>query len=429
MKWSVNTLKQLMARILHNHNNYQQQKKLKSYYRLVRGYRYITHHTELPHHTYLYANHCNDRQRVIINRIRAFEDRGHYGKCITEDDWWVDEYLPSQMIEVCKRTFQRDLEHLEKIGLIRRNTWSKPREKGKKPGKKRCIYTAWGLESYAKNFLFSNKKKPHVDYKVKPFKVFQQYYDFKKQIEELNNDFWISEDTETQTIIDQQVGKQDSSNVVCIHEFTPSEYNSDILYTPRLASPRNCRILRTQEELKRWLEDPSSSGTNVKWTSDALKGLEKEWHLSMLLQIAATQTRFGESRADREQYLLWLYGTIEQLALDGKIPMPNDLLLYVLKCHGWRKYAQWQECRHAQKLEQSRAPRARNDGVKPLSQHAINLVVDFAREVGFTVDGRYLWMDNVTWAYVDESDILCEISDWAKANDRSDILQLLVDRF
>jgi hypothetical protein len=56
-------------------------------------------------------------------------------------------------------------------------------------------------------------------------------------------------------------------------------------------------------------------------------------------------------------------------------------------------------------------------------------VMNFASEVGFLVEGRYLWMDSVSWSYVDESDILCEISDWAKQNDRSDILQLLVDHF
>jgi hypothetical protein len=413
-----------MAKILHNNNKSKQQKKLKSYYRLVRGCRYITHHTELPHHTNLYANHCNDRQRVIINRIRAFEDRGYQGVCKTEDDWWVDEYLPTQMIEVCKRTFQRDLEYLEKIGLIRRNTWNKPTG-----GAKRIIYTAWGLESYEKHFLFADRKNPEIDYKIKPFNVFQQYYDFKKQVEQLNNDFWEQQDNETQAIIDQQVTKQLSRNVVPISEFTPSEYNSDILYTPRAKAPSSFRILRSQEELKRWLEDPESSGTNVHWTSDALRGLEKEWHLAMLLQIAATQRRFGESREDREQYLLWLYGTIEQLALSGKIPIPENLLLYTLKCHGWRKYAQWQEARHAQKLERNSAPPRRSDDVKYLSQHCINLVMNFASEAGFLVEGRYLWMDSVSWAYVDESDILCEISDWAKQNDRSDISKILVDHF
>lgn len=418
-----------MARILHNTNNYQQQKKLKSYYRLVRGYQYITHQTELPHHTYLYANQCNDRQRVIINRIRAFEDRGYYGMCKTSNDWWVDEYLPSQMINICKETFKRDLNHLEKIGLIRRNTWAKPPQAGKKGGKKRYIYTAWGLESYAKNFLFSTKKNPNINYKIKPFNVFQQYYNFKKEVEELNSQFWGLEDEETQSIIDKQVNESALPNVPSIYEFTPSEYNSDILYTPRLQSPRKITILRTKEELKKWLEDPGSYGTKVQWTSEALKGLEKEWHLSMLLQIAATQNRFGEDRQTREQYLLWLYGTIEKLAQDGKIPMPKDLLLYVLKCHGWRKYAQFRECQHAEKLERNRAPRPQAEKTYTLSNDCINRVLDFANEVGFYVDDRYLWMDEASWAYIDQSDILQEIADWAKQNDRLEILQMLVDRF
>jgi hypothetical protein len=415
-----------MARILHNTNKSKQEKSLKSYYKLVNGSRYINHKTELPHHTNLYANHCNDRQRVIINRIRAFEDRGYQGICKTEDDWWVDEYLPTQMINVCKRTFQRDLEHLEKIGLIRRNTWSKHEHVG---GSKRIIYTAWGLESYEKHFLLYTGKNPDIDYKVKPFKVFQQYHDFKKQVEKLNNDFWKEEDEETQAIIDQEVKIPAVENVVRISEFTPSGYNSDILYISRAKAPRSFRILKTKEELKRWLQDPSSSGTNVKWTSEALKGLEKEWHLVMLLRIADSQTRFGSSRGDREQYLLWLYCTIEQLAIDGKIPMPENMLLYVLKCHGWRKYAQWQESRHAEKLERGRNPSCPLKEIYTLSNDCINRVIDFANEVGFVVDGRYLWIDDVTWTYIDESDVLKVISDWAKCNDRSDVLQLLMDRF
>lgn len=165
---------------------------------LTRELIHILSHAQLPHHFYLYLTQCNYRQRIIMDRIRAFEDRGHYGMCKTSDDWWVDEYLPSQMIESCKKTFQRDLNHLEKIGLIRRNTWSKPPQAG---GKKRYIYTAWGLESYAKNFLFKDKKNPNIEYKIKPFSVFQQYYDFKREVEELNNRFWMWDDKETQAII------------------------------------------------------------------------------------------------------------------------------------------------------------------------------------------------------------------------------------
>lgn len=413
-----------MTKILHNSNKSKQEKSLKSYYRLVNGYRYITHQTELPHHTNLYATQCNDRQRVIINRIRAFEDRGYQGICKTEDDWWVDVYLPTQKIYICEKTFQRDLRHLEKIGLIRRNSWNKPTG-----GAKRIIYTAWGLKSYEKNFLYYQKNNPDIDYKIKPFKVFRQYYDFKKEVETLNDEFWAEEEIQTQNIIDQEVTTQTCKNVPPISEFTPSGYNSDILYTPRVNSSRRCRILNSKEEVKRWLQHPSSSGNNVKWTSEALIGLEKEYHLVVLLHIAANQTRFGSSREDREQYLLWLYCTIEQLALDGKIPMPKDMLLYVLKCHGWRKYAQWQEYRHAEKLEKNRKPTCPLAEIYTLSNECINRVVDFANEVGFFVDGRYLWVDDVTWTYIDEWDVLKVISDWAKCNDRSDILQLLMDRF
>lgn len=413
-----------MARILHNNNKSKQQKSLKSYYRLVNGYRYINHQTELPYHTHLYATQCNDRQRVIINRIRAFEDRGYQGICKTEDDWWVDVYLPSQKIDVCKRTFQRDLEYLEKIGLIRRNSWNKPTGGGK-----RIIYTAWGLKSYEKNFLYCKKNNPEIDYKIKPFRVFKQYYDYTKEVETLNKEFWSEEEAETQAIIDQEVTTQTCKNVVPISEFTPSGYNSDILYTPRVNSSRRCRILNSKEEVKRWLQDPSSSGINVKLTSEALRGLEKEYHLVVLLQIAANQTRFGSSREDREQYLLWLYCTIEQLALDGKIPMPKDMLLYVLKCHGWRKYAQWQEHRHAEKLEKNRKPTSPLAEIYTLSNECINRVIDFANEVGFIVDGRYLWIDDVTWTYIDESDVLKAISDWAKCNNRSDITKKLKEKF
>lgn len=166
---------------------------------LTRELIHILSHAQLPHHFHLYLTQCNDRQRVIINRIRAFEHGGYQKICKTRDDWWVNEYLPSQMIEICKKTFQRDLNHLEKIGLICRNTWSKPPQAG---GKKRYIYTAWGLESYAKNFLFKAKNNASIDYKIKPFSVFKQYYNFKREIEELNDRFWMLENKDTQAIID-----------------------------------------------------------------------------------------------------------------------------------------------------------------------------------------------------------------------------------
>jgi len=147
--------------------------------------RYILLHARLPHHAKIYYTKCNIRQRAIIDRIRAFEKKGYKHICHASNDWWIGEYLPSQLIKVSESTFRRDLLHLEKMGLIRRNIWNKPREAG---GKVRIIYTAWGLESYARYFLFRNIN-PKYNNKEKPDKVIASFFDFEREIQELNQEF------------------------------------------------------------------------------------------------------------------------------------------------------------------------------------------------------------------------------------------------
>lgn len=149
-------------------------------------YRYVLCRTQLPHHAKLYWKQCNGRQRAIINRVTGFEKRGYKHVCNASTNWWIKEYLPSWGINISESTFRRDLLHLEKIGLIRRNIWNKPREVG---GKVRVMYSAWGLENYARFFLYKNKN-PKYNNKDKPPKVFDDYFNFKREIKELTQEFW-----------------------------------------------------------------------------------------------------------------------------------------------------------------------------------------------------------------------------------------------
>lgn len=139
--------------------------------------------SRLPHHMQLYWTHCNGRQREILQRIIGFEKNGYKHFCNASNRWWVKEYLPSQLIKVSESTFRRDLLHLEKLGLIRRNVWNKPREVG---GKVRVMYSAWGLESYARYFLFRNTRYNNKD---KPSKVIADFFDFEREIIEQTEDF------------------------------------------------------------------------------------------------------------------------------------------------------------------------------------------------------------------------------------------------
>lgn len=145
--------------------------------------RHILLHARLPHHANMYYTQCNLRQRAILDRLRGFEEKGYKHTCNASNDWWVEKYLPTQLIKVSESTFRRDLLHLEKMGLIRRNIWNKPREAG---GKVRIIYTAWGLQNYARYFLLRNTRYNNKD---KPRKVFADFFDFEKEIQELNQEF------------------------------------------------------------------------------------------------------------------------------------------------------------------------------------------------------------------------------------------------
>lgn len=148
-----------------------------------KSYSYILCRTQLPHHANLYWTQCNGRQRVIIHRLRGFEKRGYKHICNASTNWWIKEYLPIHGINISESTFRRDLLHLEEIGLIRRNVWNKPREVG---GKVRVMYSAWGLENYARYFLFRNTRYNNKD---KPRKVVADFFDFEKEIQELNKEF------------------------------------------------------------------------------------------------------------------------------------------------------------------------------------------------------------------------------------------------
>lgn len=139
--------------------------------------------SRLPHHMQLYWTHCNGRQRAIIHRIIGFEKNGYKHFCNASTHWWVKEYLPSCGINISESTFRRDLLHLEKLGLIRRNVWNKPKEAG---GKVRIIYTAWGLESYARYFLFRTTRYNNNE---KPDKVVASFFNFEREIQELSYEF------------------------------------------------------------------------------------------------------------------------------------------------------------------------------------------------------------------------------------------------
>lgn len=139
--------------------------------------------SRLPHHMQLYWTHCNGRQREILQRIIGFEKNGYKHFCNASNYWWVKKYLPSCEINISESTFRRDLLHLEKLGLIRKNVWNKPRQVG---GKVRIIYTAWGLESYERYFLFRNTK---FNNKEKPRKVISSFFDFDREIRKLTYEF------------------------------------------------------------------------------------------------------------------------------------------------------------------------------------------------------------------------------------------------
>lgn len=151
---------------------------------LVHAIRNSVAHSRLPHHTQLYWTHCNGRQRAIVHRIIRFEKNGYKHFCNASTRWWIKEYLPSCGINISESTFRRDLLHLEKLGLIRRNVWNKPREVG---GKVRMIYTAWGLENYAIYFLFRNTRYNNKD---KPSKVVADFFDFERGVQELTHKFY-----------------------------------------------------------------------------------------------------------------------------------------------------------------------------------------------------------------------------------------------
>lgn len=213
-----------------------------SKYIRAQGIQYITKNTVLPHHTHIYATKLNDRKRLIIDRIRHFEQKGSFHYCKAGTEWWLN-FLAENGHPISERMFYYDLSHLERLKLIKRNTYETP------DGPKRQMYTAWGIGLYKKHWLF-RKRYYKGELVVKPQHVYESCADFEAAVEVLNDHYMKTKVADTKKV---------DTHCSPIMEYLPTVNNKDY-YTTKVAlnvpKEEKKRALGTQN-ITEWLEKGS----------------------------------------------------------------------------------------------------------------------------------------------------------------------------
>lgn len=372
-----------------------------SKYIKAQGIQYVTKNTVLPHHTYIYATELNDREKLILDRIRHFEERGSFHYCKASTEWFL-RFLAEQGHPIKKRMFYYDLDHLERLKLIKRNTYETP------GGSRRQIYTAWGIALYKKYWLF-RKRFYAGQLVVKPKHVYEECLDFEMAVESLNAEYVKPKPTKTQVV---------ALPCTRIKKFIPSEYKLDNVYT-------QYNLLQSQKELKEWLDSPNIGNQSVRWHQSIIQGLETRYHKPLMAQIGRIQKWWPPNATE---YLPWLYDQIMDLAQSGKIPMPMEPITYVLKCHNSKRYGQWMDWQDAQKLKRNLAARA-PAATDRLPYELAKRAEDFVRQTQIPHDGCRALLGEFGRPAFDNPKILRCIKSWAQDEENYGILRAMYDMF
>lgn len=376
-----------------------------SKYIKAQGIQYITKNTVLAYHTHIYATNLNDRQKLIINRIRHFEERGSFHYCKASTQWWL-EFLAKNGYPISRRMFFYDLSLLERLKLIKRNTYETP------GGSRRQIYTAWGISLYKKYWLF-RKRFYAGELVIKPKHVYEECLEFEMAVEALNAQY-LKDNVKTKTIKPQSFAPPCTR----IKKFIPSEYKLDNVYT-------KYNLLQSQKELEQWLDSPNVATQSVQWHQSIFQGLEKRYHKPLMAQIGRLQTWWPPNAAE---YLPWLYDQIMDLAQSGKIPMPMEPITYVLKCHNSKRYGQWMDWQDAQKLKRNLAARAPTPPDRLPYELAMR-AQQFVLGAGVPNDGhRALLGDYGRPDFYDPTILRC-IKSWAQDDENYAVLRSMYEMF
>lgn len=168
----------MTPRSLSQHTNLSQDSFIrKTKKRLLRKFQY---RNELPGYANLYYKLKTSSKKnwrrwaYIIDQIQLFIIRGK-GLCYSQTKTWVI-LLAKAGFDVCGKTFQNDLKALEDLGLIHRNSWTRP--KNAKSGGVRHLITAWDLYRYEHNYIQAVNKKG----KGKPKQAKKRFYAYKEKV-------------------------------------------------------------------------------------------------------------------------------------------------------------------------------------------------------------------------------------------------------
>lgn len=114
------------------------------------------------------------RQAKIVDIINHFLQKGK-GICYTQTKKWV-ELLKNEEFKACKETIQNDFNKLEELGLIWRNSWTRPKHGGS--GSVRHLITCWNLHRYETEYIEALNKKGLG----KPDETKTEFYQYKERV-------------------------------------------------------------------------------------------------------------------------------------------------------------------------------------------------------------------------------------------------------
>lgn len=135
---------------------------------------------ELPVYAAIYFQLKNShkenwrRWAFLLDKVIYFFRCGK-GICYTQSETWI-KILAAGGFKACKKTIENDFKALEKLGLLWRNTWSRPKKA--KGGRVRQIVTAWNLDKYENGYI----EAINVKGIPKPDKTKKKFYAYKEKV-------------------------------------------------------------------------------------------------------------------------------------------------------------------------------------------------------------------------------------------------------